>query len=340
MQSTDISVNIKKFSLLLDSVVPNKISQHIYCVNYLQHLIGNKAYYLNIYADLLNRSFKKTAKNIDEISVLDFGCGNGLLGLFLKFCGCKHITLMDSDPLFLSAAKTLGRFLKIEIDAFYCGDENELQNLVAPDLIIGTDVIEHVYDIDVLFQKMHQINPKIVSAFTTASNPENKRNVKKLMALQMKDELEGGVESKGIAGHQPHLSFLQMRKNIIQNFQLKLSDDEIHTLAVATRGKKEKDIRKTVDLYIQNNIFPTALDHPTNTCDPYTGSWTENILTIPVYKKVYNKNGFHLDLCAGFYNQYHKGMKAYMAKCMNVLIRFSGIRYAPYIILIGTPENI
>ncbi len=326
---------ITTFEKLLEKVNVAAISEHVYCRNYLQHLIIHRKYYLKIYEHIFSLLLKKSGKNISEITLIDFGCGNGLLGIFLKFCGINRVMLMDSDPLFIEAAKQLSKTLHVAVDEFLNGDESILFSISKPDIIVGTDVIEHVYDLNALMTMFHQLNPNLVSLFTTGSNPANKRKVKKLMELQKKDEWEGGVTAEGDLGHAPHIAFLEMRKHIIQNFQLNLTESEINTLAVLTRGLNKKDIRKKVEFYREKQQFPATPVHPTNTCDPNTGSWTERILTITEYKNIYNKNGFYLDLYAGFYNQFFKGLKSHFAKLMNSIIKFTGIRFAPFIILIG-----
>lgn len=338
MQPSEFRNRIISFSRLLEKTATENISEHIYCRKYLEHLLTNRAYYLRIYTHLFSKVLNKTQKNISEISLVDFGCGNGLLGIFLKYCGAKKVVLLDRDPLFVQAARQLSKQLGIAVDEFCCGDENVLRTLSIPDMLLATDVIEHVYDVDALLRLINTINPKMITGFTTASNPDNKRKIKKLMALQMKDELEGGVTAEGELGHTPHRAFIEMRKRIIQNLQLNLSDSELKNLASLTRGQRKDDIQKTVEYYMKNKILPTGPDHPSNTCDPYSGNWTERILTIPAYQNIYNKNGFYLDLYPGFYNQFSKGVKAQLAKGMNLIIRSTGFRFAPYIVLVGSEK--
>ncbi len=338
MQPSEFRNKIISFSRLMELIDINKISEHIYCRNYLEHLIANRAYYLRIYTHLFLKALNKTHKTLSEISLVDFGCGNGLMGIFLKYCGAKKVVLLDSDPLFVQAARQLSKQLGIAIDEFHNGDEKLLTTLSMPDMILATDVIEHIYNLDATFRLIKTINPKMITGFTTASNPHNKRKIKKLMALQMKDELEGGVTAEGDLGHTPHRAFLEMREHIIQNLQLNLSDNEVKNLASLTRGQRKDDIQKTVEYYMKNKILPTASDHPSNTCDPYTGNWTEKILTIHAYQNIYNKNGFYLDLYPGFYNQFSKGVKAQLAKGINLIIRTTGFRFAPYIVLVGSEK--
>ena len=47
--------------------------------------------------------------------------------------------------------------------------------------------IEHIYDLQDFFSNIRQINPDIVSVFTTSANPENYFKVRQLKRLQLKE---------------------------------------------------------------------------------------------------------------------------------------------------------
>jgi 2-polyprenyl-3-methyl-5-hydroxy-6-metoxy-1,4-benzoquinol methylase len=79
-----------------------------------------------------------------EIRLLDVGCGNGAMAAeFLRY-GCSVVGIDPSEQGVRVARKTFpsGRFEVLS------GDENILQNLgTSPfDLVISTEVIEHLYD--------------------------------------------------------------------------------------------------------------------------------------------------------------------------------------------------
>jgi hypothetical protein len=46
-------------------------------------------------------------------------------------------------------------------------------------------------------------------------------------------------------------------------------------LAKKTRGLMKDDIEKLVEEYIASGKITYQPDHPTNTCDPYTGNWAD-----------------------------------------------------------------
>ena len=78
--------------------------------------------------------------------------------------------------------------------------------------------------------------------------------------------------------------------------------------------------------------------HPTNTCDPITGSWTERLLTVKEYQSIYSKAGFALNVYNGFYNEWQEGKKGSVLKLLNKTTRLLGMQgrfLSSYIILVG-----
>ena len=88
------------FEKKLELIVVDEISAELYCKRYLNHLLQHKKYYLAIYADVLNKLMQHLPKKKEDISLIDFGAGNGLLGIFAKYCGFKKIFLNDIDEKF------------------------------------------------------------------------------------------------------------------------------------------------------------------------------------------------------------------------------------------------
>ncbi|HMJ47503.1 MAG TPA: class I SAM-dependent methyltransferase, partial [Ferruginibacter sp.] len=241
--------------------------------------------------------------------MIDYGAGNGLLGMFAKHCGFKKVYLTDIDKSFTEGATVLARELDIEIDGIVHGDITDVKNIFTgiPDAIIGTDVIEHIYDLDIFFSTMYSFNPGIVSVFTTASNPENYFKIRQLKKLQLKDELEGGDPGDFLLfGEHGHESFLKIRKGII-NDTASLTSNEVEQIAKATRGYDKNDIVKAVNKYILTKELPMPPSHPTNTVNPLNSSWTERILSLEEYAAIYARHGFSLEIHTGFYDGFKPG---------------------------------
>ena len=172
---------IVAFKKKLSAVIIEDVTLEVSTQKYLSHLLNHKAYYLTIYADVFNKLIKAHGNSTDTIVLLDYGAGNGLLGIFAKFCNFKKVYINDISPSRISAAKKLADQLNISIDGYITGDISAVKSYFKnekPNAIAGTDVIEHIYNLEVFFKTLQNISPEIVSVFTTASNPHNYFKVK------------------------------------------------------------------------------------------------------------------------------------------------------------------
>ena len=334
--------HIASFSKLLSNVQVHTISTDAYAHQYLKDLLLHKTHYLHLYAMVLDKAFADNTSQSSTSSLLDFGCGNGLLALFAKYCGVQQVVASDVSASFLLAAQQLSKQLNIDLDGWIVGDENTVAKYFTNkkiDIVVGTDVIEHVYNLSSLFTVLQNLNTNLVTVFTTASIAENPFKSASLKALQKKDEL---VESN--AFHTTYneefagMSFLAIRKKIIETHLPSLPQNIISELAICTRGLQKLDIEKAVDNYVKTNQLPISMQHATNTCDPITGSFTERLLTIKEYQQLYLQHNFILSIYYGFYNQFEGGIKSKVAKFLNGIIKLSRNQaklISPFMVLVG-----
>ncbi|HRD58072.1 MAG TPA: hypothetical protein PK504_08470 [Ferruginibacter sp.] len=343
MASPFFKTKIVSFAPLLEQLGSTDEAMSAYSNRYLQYLIRHKIYYLNIYATVLELAIQHSQKSIEEISLIDYGSGNGLLGMFAKYCGCKKVFLCDTAINFIEASKNTAAKLQLQVDGFIHGGTDDFKNNFPEEKIdctIGTDVIEHIYNLSHFFSSLKQLNSQMVTVFTTASNPKNFLKLRKLIAMQLHDELEGGHPSDfELAGEESHLPYLQMRKNIIETMLPGLPENIILKLAQLTRGKIKDDIEAEVQRYHTLGEWPAAPQDLWNTCHPITGSWSERILTLNEYNIIYSAHGFQLELSNGFYDAYGKTPKHIFNYFRNLLIKIMGIKIAPFITLTGFKKN-
>ena len=304
-----------------------------YQASYLNHLLSHLEYYTAIYMQVFKSALAHSEKPWHESTVVDYGCGNAMLGLFAKYCGCKTVICCDLDESSIDAAKKLSNAMNISIEAFVHGDVHSLEKILLlknfkPGIITGTDVIEHIYDLEDFFTVLRRINSSQVNIFTTASNPANPFKVKEIRALQLRDELIGGKkvhinkQEDDLVMDEP---YLMTREKMIRDFAPGLSQSEIEMLAIVTRGKRRNDIEMIVNGYSVTGAVPVIDTADTNTCDPVTGNWTERVVPLDFYSKVYNKCGFELSISNGFYNSFQgSALKKLLLKPMNSFIKNSG----------------
>ena len=299
--------------------------------DYLTYILLHKKYFLKIYSFVLAEALKCSSKQVKELSILDFGTGNGLLAIYAKYCGFKHVFACDNYSNFIEAAKILSQSINIEIDEWMICNEFDLVNKFSTkkiDVMVGTDVIEHIYGLNIFFSNIRTLNNHMITAFTTASVHDNYFKRKKLEKLMKSDELE----------------YVKIRKNIIQNYDTSLNKNQLEALSESTRGLKENDILFYVDNYNKYRNLKTVKLGKYNTCDPITGNFTERILCMNEYKILYNKNNFHLEIKSGFYNVNNNIIKFIFLKCLNTFIHifhkhYFGRIFTPLILLVGKPKK-
>ena len=108
---------------------------------YGNHILMHLDYYLSIYQQVIEQAIKAAGKPPSSLSVLDFGCGNGFLGIYAKHYGFKKVWLCDVAPDFLVAAEKTATAIDIDISGFIQGDINAVQDYFTsqgtrPDIVL------------------------------------------------------------------------------------------------------------------------------------------------------------------------------------------------------------
>lgn len=325
------------FCTLLNSLVLSEHEIAPYPLSYLQHLLTHKEYFVEIYTQVLNEAIANTNKTWDDSFLIDYGAGNGLLGLFAKFCGFRKVVLLDISEEFLHSTSVLSEKLNIKPDGIICGELKTLkiEDTDIPDIVVGTDVIEHIYDLNSFFSTLHKMNSNLVTVFTTASNDKNWLKKRKLMRIQKIDEWRGWKETEQNPGYP---SFREIRHKIISETLPSLEARDLEEMITNTRGLNKPDIILACERFTREGVKPVLIKHPTNTCDPMTGSWTERLLTDKEYKLLYKTHGFDLRIKNGYYNQCQSFPKSWPAVILNCFIKtvpVLGKQISPLLLLIG-----
>ena len=289
--------------------------------NYLNRNIESLRYYARIYAVCL--------KDIPEVSntvLVDYGGGCAFLSQFAKCLGVAKVIYVDINPESVQTAEELKRVLGIGPDVLVNGDSRDLKawcidNNVVPDCLVSVDVIEHIYDLDTFFADLLSVNPSMKMVFTTASNHCNWLKARKLRKVMLSDE-QGRWDEKG---------FYAQRLDFIRQQFPQLAENELEYWARNTRGLAFDDIEKAVA-----EKRPNTLIDRYNTCDPATGSWTERVLPLSDYKRLFSKYKRILCVENGFCDTNRTQPQKAFRALLNGIIRLFphlGRCIAPFIIL-------
>ena len=282
-------------------------------------------YYLEIYHRSINLMIRRLGKKAGDIIMVDYGGGHGFLSLTAKQMGIGNVIYIDLNPLAVETVKAVSSQVGITPDYILQGNSVELkhwckENGVVPDVVLGMDVIEHVYRLEGFFDDLYATNPNLFMLFTTGSTPFNPWVKKRLRRIMEQDEL----------GHGGRTGYFQLRKQFIIRNYPNMSDLEADVWSSDTRGLTYPDILNAVDSHHPNRQIDNY-----NTCDPATGNWTERILPIANYQQLAAYYHATVEVELGYYNSHGRGLKRMVAKIVNPLIRITNCRkLAPFITLL------
>ncbi|CAG9768710.1 unnamed protein product [Ceutorhynchus assimilis] len=87
-----------------------------------------------------------SSKPLKGVSILDVGCGSGILSEALALLGAK-VTGIDTNPIYLELAKHHAIKNNLSIDYLFTSiEEHAIENLERFDAVVASEVIEHVTD--------------------------------------------------------------------------------------------------------------------------------------------------------------------------------------------------
>jgi hypothetical protein len=304
----------------------------------------NKRYFGNIVKNLkasLQLRHYILAWVLDSISIplkdvvfVDYGGGSGMMSLLAKELGIGTIIYNDIYGVSCHDAKVIANSIGNSADYYIHGVLEDVisfanRNQIHCHAAASYDVIEHIYDIESFFQKLHLLSNGPMSVMMcSGANMVNPRQRKLLMKLQIETEYKDRPTKWGKKPTDCLHSYLKVRRGMIEKYlqQLKTTLDEetVEQLARRTRGKIEPDIQKSVSDYLKTRQLPLEPQHPTNTCDPYNGNWAEHLLDPYHLANILQETGFESQVLPGFYGAVHHPFKRWVGECLNLPIMLLG----------------
>jgi hypothetical protein len=284
-------------------------------------------YYMEIYARCLSYGVRSVDSPLSDITVVDYGGGCGFLSILARAVGFGRVIYIDLNPLSVEAVGIIGREAGIVPSLILEGDSSTLvtwcrEQNIRPHLLISTDVIEHIYNLQPFFADLHSLNPAMQMVFTTASTPYNPVVKRRLHRFMQACET-GSLENP---------NYFTRRKQFILDNYPQLSAEKTELWAINTRGLIFTDMRRA----IETGRLPHPID-TYNTCDPETGNWAERILPISAYEQITAPYGYNLSVSKGFYNTGRRNLLfALFFRFLNCIIRCTGplgLRISPFLFL-------
>jgi len=300
-----------------------------YNKKYFTTYIINYAFYMDLYTQLLEKAVTNLDKPIQNATFVDYGGGCGMLSYLAKEIGFKTVIYNDIYATSVNDTRIISDGLNIHVDHFVEGDVDafieqvDLLNL-QPDVICSFDVLEHIYDWKTWIDTILKISNPFILIFMTSANGSNPFINRRLKRIQIQAEYEGFEHTESWKEIDISNSYLAERKKIISNAFPEIEKKDLEMLAVKTRGLKKDDIENLVVQFIKTGQIHYTIDHPTNTCDPYTGNWTEHIINIDELKRFVKAKNIETDVTNTSYGYGNSFPQNIIKFCLNVFIKILG----------------
>lgn len=294
---------------------------------------------MDIYSRQLYLILKDYNSDLKNFVWVDYGGGSGIFSLLAKEAGIGTVIYNDIYDISCADVSKTSKALNIAIDHIVCGDTDSLvtyiqKHSITINAITSFDVIEHIYNIEEHFGKLAYLQTApFTMVYGSGANPENKWKLKAITKIQLTDEYENKANTWGHKERDTLQSFLAVRRNIIQSYAPQLSDANADYLAKATRGLIKEDIEKCVDEFLARGAISYKMEHPTNTCDPLTGNWSEHLIDLYWLAKYLQNLGFSAEVSPGYYPINGPWINQGIKSIINTWIKFrkrKSMLLAPY----------
>jgi 2-polyprenyl-3-methyl-5-hydroxy-6-metoxy-1,4-benzoquinol methylase len=313
-----------------------------YNQRYLGEILRVLVNSLQTYGYLLACSLAHNESSLKEIVLVDHGGGIGMLSLLAKELGIGTVIYNDIYPVSCSDARLIAKAISAEADAYVSGEIDELLCFlqtygISADAIVSNNVIEHIYDIEGFLKKLRFLSrDSLCVVFASSANAHNPRIRKKVRERHLHDEYVDREKIWGRKKRDSLRSYLDIRKEIISVLDPSLPAEIVEQLAKATRGLIKDDIVKYLEEYKRMGNISYRADHPTNTCDPYTGNWSERLMDTEHLKALLAREGFDVQVLSGYYgftNRLHKRLIRGLLNGLLSVFRSKGLLLAPYYVV-------
>lgn len=308
-----------------------------YNQRYLGHKLAVIEGELQQVSDLLTMCLAGSTVPLERFTLLDYGGGSGVISLLAKEAGIGTVIYNDIYDVSCEDASALAGALGVQLDGIVCGDIGEVLAYLREqrrvlNAVVSYDVLEHIYDVPSFFGALATapMSDRFFRlVFASGANIKNPRYVRWVTKVHRTDELEGTEPGWGHKERDSVRPFLEIRRELIAAAAPDLDVAQADDLARATRGLRIDDIERAVEEYREHGAISYRPDHPTNTCDPYTGNWSEHLMDPAWLERVVREAGFDATVEAGRYATAGGGPKPAVKRLLNAAIGAFGSRALP-----------
>jgi len=281
--------------------------------------------------------------------VLDYGGGSGCLSLLARAAGVPTVLYNDIFDGSCRDAAVIAKALDLSADQYIHGEIDEVLAYIRPrnisiDTVTNNDVLEHIYDVETFLRRLPELSRNGLNvSLATGANDQNLYVRRRLQRLQREREYQDRTRQYGHKDGETSASYRAVRASVVRSHAPSLSESEVQRLADATRGMVRADVIRTVDAYRNTGTVPPSPEHPTNTCDPETGSWAEHLMSPRWLRSVMEQAGFRARSIPGPYGFRVHPAKHTVARVLDLAItglKDRGLVLSPYLLMQGVRSSV
>lgn len=298
---------------------------------------------LQLYGHLLCLSLGRQPIPLERFVLVDYGGGSGVLSLLALELGIGAVIYNDIYDVSCKDVRLLSNMLGLPLAHIICGDIDQLvlyvrSNSISVHAVTSHDVLEHIYNVKSHFKSLSAIsNSCLRIVYASGANIKNPLCVHIVRKKQMEVECKDRGKQWGHKERDSLRAYLDIRKEIISAYAPGLNSEMIEQLGCSTRGLIKADIEKCVDEYRLKGGISFIPDHPTNTCDPYTGNWCEHLMETRWLQGILEDEGFLVEILPGQYRMsgstpIKKGIEFFLNAVIRLLGKW-GMFIAPYYVV-------
>ena len=328
--ATLINEQGKELYARLKTLPVHELGMPSQCLNYFLKSHHHRLFFsVETSAQLLYRSLKKYANDLNSVVIMDYGAGVGTLYMLARMIGCR-VVYNDLLEEWKMSAELIARACGINIDEYIVGDiDATLQLLSAKkiscNIITSRNVIEHIYKLEDFYNSIYVQQPQDEIYSSTTANYYNP-----------------AAHLQHIRWHQKcERRYVKERAVLIRQTLPGITAGDEKKLARATRGLAGEDLQFAISEF-KKGVLPVPTKYYSNTCDPSNGVWAEHLLTFPQYRQAINDKHYKITFQPGFWDTHYAGrLKSAMGRAFNRIIKTGGkkaYRLAPFIYVIAEPH--